>query len=68
MNTSFYEFINQYRAKEAKNLLLSENSSKLTIDALAKEAGFKSKSTFYKVFKQITGNNPSHYSKQENLS
>lgn len=68
MNTSFYEFINGYRANEAKHLLLSENSSKLTIDAIAKEAGFKSKSTFYKVFKQITGNNPSHYSKRENAS
>lgn len=61
--TNFYEFINKFKIEAAKNMLLDENFKNLTIDAIAKECGFKSKSTFYNSFKKATGLTPSKFQK-----
>lgn len=61
MQTTFYELINRYRVEEAIRLIRSKKLELITVDALAKEAGFKSKSTFNKSFKQITGTTPTRY-------
>ena len=64
MQASFYELINRYRVEEALRLIQAGNLKQITVEALAKEAGFKSKSTFNKVFKQYTGTTPTRYRDQ----
>jgi AraC-like DNA-binding protein len=60
---NFYDFINELRAKEVVTRLQDNSFSHLTIDALAEECGFKSKSTFYQSFKKLTGQTPTQYKK-----
>lgn len=62
MNISFYELINRYRVEEAIRLIQNGKLNQFTVEALAKEAGFRSKSTFNKAFKQLTGTTPTRYS------
>lgn len=57
----FNEFINGYRVEEAKQLLSDASFGHLTIEALAKEAGFHSRSSFYKAFKKRTGTTPTSF-------
>jgi PAS domain S-box-containing protein len=57
-------FINRYRIEEAKRKLLREDWSNLTLFGVAMQCGFKNKSTFYKVFKQLTGLTPMEYVKK----
>lgn len=52
---SFYEFVNKYRIEEAKRLLLETDAQ---IQEVAQDAGFRSKSTFNKVFKERVGTSP----------
>lgn len=59
MHKSFYVLISEYRIKHAKKLI-KENSN-LTIESIAFECGFNSKSTFNKYFKEYTGCLPSEY-------
>jgi AraC-like DNA-binding protein len=58
---NFYHFVNTYRIEEVKNLIDSDKSKVYTILALAKDAGFNSKSTFNSFFKKMTGLTPSEY-------
>ncbi len=57
---NFYDFINYYRVEESK-ILLAKMPSHYVIDAIVEQAGFKSRSTFYRVFKQTTGKTPGEY-------
>lgn len=61
---SFYEFINHYRIEEVKRLLLDPDHQHLTIEAMGKKAGFKSKSTFNAAFKKQTGMTPRAFMRQ----
>ena len=56
---NFTLFVNEYRINEACKML-SERTN-LTIDAVADEVGFNSKSTFFATFKKIKGQTPSTY-------
>lgn len=60
-NLNFNDYVNSFRIEEAKNMLLSNTYSKLTIDAIAQKSGFRSKSAFYVAFKKHTGNTPKEY-------
>ena len=62
---SFVTFINTYRVKEAKKLLIDDANKNLTLDAIGKLAGFSSTSTFNRVFKAETGVTPSFYVKNK---
>ncbi len=59
--TSFREFINQYRIKEVLHLLKTHEISHLSIIGIANLAGFSSKSSFYRCFKEYTGKTPKDY-------
>lgn len=61
LQTNFYELINKHRVEEAIRLIRNGNLNQITVDALAKESGFKSKSTFNKAFKLHTGSTPTQY-------
>lgn len=59
--SNFHGFINKFRVEEFKKLLSSDKVVHYSILGLAKDAGFSSKSTFYKVFKEVEGVTPSEY-------
>jgi AraC-like DNA-binding protein len=63
MNQNFFDFVNCYRIKEAKRLLVDPRGELLTILAIAEEVGFNSKSSFNTAFKKITGMTPTEYKK-----
>ena len=58
---NFYQFVNEYRVNEVKRKLADPKYRRYSIDAIGFECGFKSKSTFYEVFKKYTGLTPSQY-------
>ncbi len=62
-NKTFNELINDYRINEAKKMLCSKDVKNLSIEGIGKESGFKSKSTFFRVFKTTTGVTPNFFSK-----
>ncbi|TKG89227.1 AraC family transcriptional regulator [Puteibacter caeruleilacunae] len=63
---NFFDFINQYRINEARELLTTEKGKHFKILAIAFEVGFNSKTTFYTAFKKETGLTPSEYRKIHN--
>lgn len=67
INVNFANFINTYRVNEVKHRLNQENLSRYTLKALSEQCGFSSKTTFYRVFKNVTGMTPLEYCKKENL-
>lgn len=54
LNLSFNDFVNRYRVEEVKSKLQTEAINKYTLMSLAKDAGFKSKTTFYRAFQKAT--------------
>lgn len=61
LGKNFYQLINEYRVKEFQDLLRDPKSKNFTLLSLAYEAGFNSKSTFNRIFKETTGQTPSQY-------
>jgi len=59
MRTTFKAYINEYRVREARRIILEEPPE--TILDVAFECGFNSKSNFNKVFKEVTGMTPTEY-------
>ena len=60
---NFYKFINRYRIEESQRLLLDPSFMHFNILGIAFEAGFNSKATFNKTFKEIVGISPSEFLK-----
>jgi AraC-like DNA-binding protein len=61
LNQRFSDFINQYRVEASKGLLLDPQNDKFTIEALAHQSGFRSKSAFYKAFQKSQGQSPAEF-------
>jgi len=59
LNNSFYQYINQYRIEDACEIL-KENKS-FSIEAIAYEVGFNSRSSFFSTFKKLKGTTPSKF-------
>ena len=64
----FYEFVNQYRINAAKAMMLNPEYQQFTILAIAYDAGFNTKSSFNRAFKECTGMTPSAYQKAHAIS
>lgn len=62
---SFYDFINRYRIETVKSMLKDEEFKNLTIEGVANEAGFKSKSSFNAAFKKHTHMTPREFLRKE---
>lgn len=60
---SFTSLINKFRIDEARKLLATPYYSNFSIEGIAEEVGFHSRSAFYQSFKQITGLTPTQYLK-----
>lgn len=61
LNSSFVDFVNQYRVEAMKAKIQAGQLKQHTLLALALESGFNSKSTFNRVFKKQTGMSPKEY-------
>lgn len=62
--SNFNAFINHLRVQEVQNRFEDPGFDHHTIEAIAKDAGFKSRSTFYNVFEATTGVKPAYYRSQ----
>lgn len=63
-NRTFYSLVNEYRIKEAKKRLSDINNyGNLTIKTISESVGYKSQTTFIKIFREKTGMTPSMYQK-----
>jgi len=60
---NFNTFINEYRIKEAIQLLSKKDANKFTIDAIAFDVGFNNRINFYRIFKKMTGLSPVEFRK-----
>lgn len=58
MGTTFFEWVNKARIKQAQHKLLTSEDSVLNI---AMAVGYNSRSAFYKSFKSLTGCTPTQY-------
>ena len=64
LGQSFPDVVNGYRVAEVEQRLLGPDVQRLTVLAIALEAGFNSKTTFNRVFKEKTGLTPKEYQKK----
>lgn len=60
-NKSFYNFINQYRVEEFKERVNKGDAEEFSLLGIAFDCGFNSKSSFNRIFKNLTGLSPSEY-------
>jgi len=60
---TFSDFINAYRVEEAKKRLLDPKLKHYTVQAIAEDVGFNTKSSFNAVFKKHTSMTPSQFRK-----
>jgi len=60
-DNNFSGFRNSYRIKHAQSILKDPSNATKTIDAIADETGFSSRTSFYKAFDRITGISPNEY-------
>lgn len=68
LNKHFFDFVNEYRIKKAKQLLTDPDKRELTILEILYDVGFNSKSSFNTAFKKHTGFTPTEYRKINSLS
>lgn len=62
---NFFELINKMRVEEAKRRLLELETSGYNIDSIFAECGFRSRSTFFLVFKKVVGKTPATWLNEE---
>ncbi|MDY0140584.1 MAG: helix-turn-helix domain-containing protein [Bacteroidales bacterium] len=60
LGKNFFNLINEYRVNAVKELLKDKNIS-FSIEGIGYDCGFNSKSSFFTVFKKLTGMTPSEY-------
>ncbi len=61
LKKSFNDFINEYRIAEVIQKMQNPVYDRLTLLGIAFESGFNSRTTFHRIFKQITGKSPAEY-------
>jgi AraC-like DNA-binding protein len=64
LRMNFNMFINKYRVETFMSIAKAQENEKLTIEGMAYESGFNSKTVFNTYFKKETGLTPSQYLKQ----
>jgi putative ABC transport system permease protein len=61
LKKSFNDFINEYRVRDVVSKMQDPAYDNITLLGMAFDAGFNSKATFIRAFKQLTGKNPAEY-------
>ena len=64
LNTNFYDYINKFRVNDMIDKMKSGKFENYTLMGIAFESGFRSKTSFNRVFKNETGVSPSEYKKR----
>lgn len=64
LKVGYYDFVNTYRIEEFKQRVSAGEHQKYTLQTLAVQCGFKSKTSFFRFFKKATGLTPSEYIQQ----
>lgn len=67
LEKSFYEFVNTYRIEAIKTRLAQNDAVQFTLLAIALDCGFNSKTSFNRVFKEMTGFTPTQYLKKQSI-
>ena len=62
---NFNDLINEYRIKEVIRKMQDPTYQRMTLQGIAYESGFNSKSTFNRTFKQLTNQSPLEYQKNQ---
>ncbi|HMZ24443.1 MAG TPA: helix-turn-helix domain-containing protein [Saprospiraceae bacterium] len=57
IGSNFFQYVNKFRVEAVKDMLL-DPTNHFSIEAIGFECGFASKSSFYSVFKNMTGKTP----------
>ncbi len=66
---NFSTYVNEYRVKEARKLLLDSKNDKYTMESIAESSGFNNRTSFIAAFKKYTGVTPSYFkANSSNLS
>lgn len=60
---NYNDYINGLRIEHVKKILVNDEYSNYTITAIGLESGFKTKTSFYAIFKKHTGKTPNQYKK-----
>jgi AraC-like DNA-binding protein len=68
LKKSFHEFVNEYRNQEAIKLMSDPDYDHFSLQGIAEEVGFNSKSSFNRSFKKHTGKTPSEFLKENKVS
>ncbi|SEG17857.1 helix-turn-helix domain-containing protein [Parabacteroides chinchillae] len=63
LNLNFFDVVNRKRLEEVKRILLSDNTNSYTIESVAYDCGFRSRSTFYAAFNKLEGTSPAKWLK-----
>jgi len=63
LSKNFRSFLNSYRIREAQRIFSAPDAGKYTIESVALQVGFKSRSAFRDAFREITGVSPTFYLK-----
>jgi AraC-like DNA-binding protein len=61
LEKNFYGVVNEYRIREAQELMNHDHINQMKIEVLGEMVGFQSKSSFNACFKKVTGMTPSEY-------
>ncbi|WP_024771913.1 helix-turn-helix domain-containing protein [Aquimarina macrocephali] len=61
LETTFYDYVNKYRVASVKEKMKSSEYGNITLLGIAYESGFKSKTSFNRIFKKETGLSPSQF-------
>ncbi len=64
LGKSFYEYVNAFRVEEVKERLADGSHRNFTIESIANQSGFKSKSSFNTAFRKYVSMTPREYMKQ----
>ncbi len=63
LETNFYTYLNSFRIEAFKAQVGQQKNQTLSLVGIAKDCGFKSKSSFYRAFKSELGMSPTDYIK-----
>ncbi|MDR3062209.1 MAG: helix-turn-helix domain-containing protein [Dysgonamonadaceae bacterium] len=67
LKTNFTDFVNKYRVTEFKKKAQTDSIHQYTLTALSEKCGFNSRSSFFHVFKKITGQTPLEFLKESGI-
>ena len=63
VNMKFYDYVNMYRVKEFKKIAARGGWKRYTLTAMAEKAGFSSRASFFRHFKDVEGISPGEFLK-----